>query len=170
LAKEKPQADNPAAEPAATDAPSAKRARLLWASGAVAVLALAGLAAAQPWRGAHAPGAQVQGGPGGVVFYAPPEMTVNIQSDDGRPAMMKVRLALELPDRDMVGTVDENAPRITDAFETFLRQLRPSDLAGEGGSLELRSELARRINLVIAPAKVRSVLVEDLVISPPTAS
>ena len=170
MAKEKPQADHAAAKPAANDAPQAGRAPLLWASAALAALALAGLAAAQPWKSLHAPGAQVQDGPGATVFYAPPEMVVNIRDDDGRPAMMKLRLALELSDRGTVGTVDANAPRITDAFEGFLRQLRPSDLAGEGGSLELRSELARRVDLVIAPARVRSVLVQELVISPPSQS
>ena len=50
-------------------------------------------------------------------------------------------------------------------FQTFLRELRPEDLAGSAGSYELRMELLRRTNLVIAPAKVNAVLIEEMLIN-----
>ena len=50
-------------------------------------------------------------------------------------------------------------------FQSFLRELRPEDLAGSQGSYELRTEIQRRVNLVIAPAKINSVLIEEMLIT-----
>ena len=46
-----------------------------------------------------------------------------------------------------------NMPRLQDMFQTFLRELRPEDLSGSQGSYQLRMEILRRVNLVIAPSK-----------------
>jgi flagellar FliL protein len=50
-------------------------------------------------------------------------------------------------------------------FQTFLRELRPEDLSGSAGSYQLRMEIQRRVNLVIAPAKVNSVLIQEMLIN-----
>jgi len=60
--------------------------------------------------------------------------------------------------------LNENSPRIQDMFQTFLRELRPEDLNGSQGSYQLRMEIQRRVNLVIAPAKINSVLIEEMLI------
>ena len=44
----------------------------------------------------------------------------------------------------------------------FLRELRPEDLSGSAGDYRLRTEIQHRVNLVIAPAKVNAVLIEDM--------
>ena len=44
-------------------------------------------------------------------------------------------------------------------------EVRPEDLAGSQGNYELRLEFQRRIDLVIAPAKVNSVLIEEMLIN-----
>ena len=46
-----------------------------------------------------------------------------------------------------------------------MRELRPEDMSGSQGNYELRMEFQRRINLVIAPAKVNSVLIEEMLIN-----
>ena len=56
-------------------------------------------------------------------------------------------------------------PRLQDMFQTFLRELRPEDLAGSEGTYQLRTELLRRVNLVIAPSKVNAVLIEEMLIN-----
>jgi len=110
-------------------------------------------------------GAQVADGPDGVVFYTPPDIVVNMQTADGRPTFLKLKLTLELPDATMADTLDEDAPRLQDMFQTFLRELRPEDLQGSQGSYQLRMEIKRRVDLVIAPAQINNVLIEEMLIN-----
>ena len=110
-------------------------------------------------------GPQVQDGPDGVVFYTLPDMVVNMQTPDGKATFLKLKLAFELPDHNTADTLDAEMPRLQDVFQTFLRELRPEDLAGSEGTLQLRAELQRRVNLVIAPSKVNGVLIEEMLIN-----
>jgi flagellar protein FliL len=108
---------------------------------------------------------QVQDGPDGVVFYTLPDIVVNMQTPDGKPTFLKLKLTFELPDHTTADTLDAEMPRLQDVFQTFLRELRPEDLAGSEGTLALRSELQRRVNLVIAPSKVNGVLIQEMLIN-----
>jgi flagellar FliL protein len=108
---------------------------------------------------------QVQDGPDGVVFYTLPDIVVNMQTPDGKPTFLKLKLAFELPDHTTADTMDAEMPRLQDTFQTFLRELRPEDLAGSEGTMQLRAELQRRVNLVIAPSKVNGVLIEEMLIN-----
>jgi flagellar FliL protein len=110
-------------------------------------------------------GAQISDGPDGVVFYTPADIVVNMQTADGRPTFLKLKLTFELPDHDTADALDENMPRLLDMFQTFLRELRPEDLSGSQGSYQLRMELLHRVNLIIAPAKVNTVLIEEMLIN-----
>lgn len=106
----------------------------------------------------------VREGPDGVTFYTMPDLVVNIQSADGRPTFLKLKLTFELDDPHAVEALDPNAPRLQDMFQSFLRELRPEDLQGSAGSYQLRMEILRRVNLVVAPAKVKAVLIEEMLI------
>ena len=108
---------------------------------------------------------QIAEGPNGVVFYTLPDMVVNMQTADGKPTFLKLKLTLELPDQDTVDALEPNRPRLQDMFQTFLRELRPEDLSGSQGSYQLRMEILRRVNLVIAPAKINAVLIEEMLIN-----
>jgi flagellar FliL protein len=108
---------------------------------------------------------QVQDGPDGVVFYTLPDIVVNMQTPDGKPTFLKLKLTFELPDHTTADVLDAEMPRLQDVFQTFLRELRPEDLSGSEGTLMLRTELARRINLVIAPSRVNAVLIEEMLIN-----
>ena len=114
---------------------------------------------------AAAPGAGVIAeGPGGVTFYTLPDMVVNIQSPDGRPTFLKLKLTLEMKDADLAETLQAQQPRMQDMFQGFLRELRPEDLAGSAGSYQLRTEILRRVNLIAAPSKVDAVLIEEMLV------
>ncbi|MEO6338478.1 MAG: flagellar basal body-associated FliL family protein [Caulobacteraceae bacterium] len=115
-------------------------------------------------HGAKAGPSPISEGPDGVVFYAMPDLVVNIQASDGRPTFLKLKLSFELPDEETAEAIEPNKPRLNDMFQTFLRELRPEDLAGSQGSYQLRMEVLRRVNLVIAPAKVNAVLVQEMLI------
>jgi flagellar FliL protein len=109
--------------------------------------------------------AMVREGPDGVLFYTIPDVVVNMQTADGKPTFLKLKLTLELPDQATVDELEPNMPRLQDMFQTFLRELRPEDLSGSQGSYQLRMEILRRVNLVIAPSKANAVLIEEMLIN-----
>ncbi|MBO0344973.1 flagellar basal body-associated FliL family protein [Roseibium limicola] len=98
-----------------------------------------------------------------VVFYDLPEMTVNLATD-GRSTYLKVRIALELEDKAMIGLIEPYLPRILDAFQIYLRELRPADLEGSAGLFRLKEELLRRINVSVYPARVDGVLFKEILV------
>lgn len=108
---------------------------------------------------------KVAEGPNGVLFVTLPDVVVNMQTADGRPTFLKLKLTLEMPDEEAVEALEPNMPRLKDVFQTFLRELRPEDLQGSQGSYQLRMEIQRRVNLVIAPAKTNAVLIEEMLIN-----
>ncbi|WP_348246210.1 flagellar basal body-associated FliL family protein, partial [Salmonella enterica] len=69
-------------------------------------------------------------GPDGVTFYTLPDMVVNIQAADGRPTFLKLKLTLEMHDAALAEHLQAEMPRMQDMFQSFLRELRPEDLAG----------------------------------------
>lgn len=103
-------------------------------------------------------------GPDGVTFYALPDMVVNIQSPDGRPTFLKLKLTLEMEDAELAAHLQSEYPRLQDMFQGFLRELRPDDLAGSAGTVQLRSEILRRVNLIAAPGHVDAVLIEEMLV------
>ena len=107
----------------------------------------------------------VKDGPDGVVFYTLPDEVVNMQTADGHPSFLKLKLTLELPDHDTADVLSPNMPRLQDMFQVFLRELRPEDLAGSQGGYQLRTEILRRVNLVIAPSKANAVLIEEMLVN-----
>jgi len=107
---------------------------------------------------------KISEGPDGVTFYTLPDMVVNIQSPDGRPTFLKLKLTLEMHDGAVAEHLQGEMPRLQDMFQGFLRELRPEDLAGSAGSFQLRAEILRRVNLVAAPGKVDAVLIEEMLV------
>lgn len=101
-----------------------------------------------------------------VVFLDVREMMINLASEPGqdRTRFAKIKVAIELKDAKVEGEVKPLMPRIEDAFQVYLRELRASDLAGSAGIYRLREELLRRVNVAIHPARAEAVLFKDVVI------
>ncbi|WP_067334883.1 flagellar basal body-associated FliL family protein [Stappia indica] len=108
-----------------------------------------------------APDATVEQRP--AVFFDLPEMTVNLSSE-GRATYLRVRISLEVSDREMVQKIEPYLPRILDAFQVYLRELRPADLEGSSGLFRLKEELLRRINTAVYPARVEGVLFKEILV------
>ena len=100
----------------------------------------------------------------GSTFYSLPALVVNIQSADGRPAVMKLKLTLETHDAQVAESLQEDYPRLLDMFQTFLREVRTEDLNGSAGTYQLRVEILRRVNLLAAPGTVDGVLIEEMLV------
>lgn len=101
-----------------------------------------------------------------IVFLDLREMVVNLapEASADRPRFLKFKVALELKEAKVLPEVQPFVPRIEDAFQVFVRELRASDLDGSAGLYRLREELLRRVNLATYPAKVDAVLFKDVVV------
>ena len=98
------------------------------------------------------------------AFYDLPELMVNLQSPGGRSTYLKAKIVLEMDDAKLVEQVKPLMPRVMDAFQTYLREMRPNDLEGSAGLYRLRDELTRRVNLAVAPTKINAVLFKEIVV------
>jgi flagellar FliL protein len=98
------------------------------------------------------------------VFYDLPDMTVNLAASPERPQYLRVKITLEAEDNGVIEAVKPVMPRIIDAFQVHLRELRVTDLEGSAGLYRLREELTRRVNLAIAPNRIRAVLFKEIVV------
>ncbi len=98
------------------------------------------------------------------VYFDLPEMTVNLSASADRPQYLRVKVTLEMADDKVQDAVKKAMPRVVDAFQVHLRELRAIDLEGSAGLYRLREELMRRINVAIAPAKIRAVLFKEVVV------
>jgi flagellar FliL protein len=101
-----------------------------------------------------------------VVFLDMPDVLVNLSSTGGgdRTQYLKVKVTLELPDQAMSEKIQPVMPRLMDAFQTYLRELRPTDLDGSAGLYRLKEELTRRVNASIAPSRINAVLFKEIVV------
>jgi flagellar protein FliL len=99
------------------------------------------------------------------VFLDMPDVLVNLSSTGGeRTQYLKVKIVLELPDQELSAQIQPIMPRLMDTFQTYLRELRPTDLDGSAGLYRLKEELTRRVNAAIAPARINAVLFKEIVI------
>jgi flagellar protein FliL len=101
-----------------------------------------------------------------VVFLDMPDVLVNLSSSGGsdRTQYLKVKVTLELPDQTISAQIQPIMPRLMDTFQTYLRELRPTDLDGSAGLYRLKEELTRRVNAAIAPSRVNAVLFKEIVV------
>ncbi|MEZ5839596.1 MAG: flagellar basal body-associated FliL family protein [Hyphomicrobiales bacterium] len=99
-----------------------------------------------------------------AVFYDLPEMTVNLVSASSRDQYLRLKVSLELADNDTIGLIEPNLPRVLDAFQVYLRELRTTDFEGSAGLFRLKEELQRRINIAVYPAKVDGILFREIIV------
>jgi len=110
------------------------------------------------------PAADAAKAPPKSVFYDLPDMTVNLAASQERPQYLRVKITLEAENSGVIDAVKPVMPRVIDAFQVHLRELRVTDLEGSAGLYRLREELTRRVNLAIAPNRIRAVLFKEIVV------
>ena len=100
-----------------------------------------------------------------AVFVDLPDVLVNLaNSGSDHTQYLKVKITLELPDQSLVDKIKPLMPRVMDAFQTYLRELRPTDLDGSAGLYRLKEELTRRVNVAVAPNRITAVLFKEIVV------
>ena len=161
--KPEDDAEKPAAKPKFNfKLPSLKVMIIIGAAG---VLVLGGGVAAYLLLGgaSHDKPAQAMVKP--AVFVDLPDVLVNLSNaGTDRTQYLKVKIVLELPDPTLVAQIQPLMPRVMDAFQTYLRELRPTDLDGSAGLYRLKEELTRRVNAAVAPNRITAVLFKEIVV------
>jgi len=98
-------------------------------------------------------------------FVEVPDMMVNLVGAPGeRVQYLRVKVVLEVKEEKQVEAIKPNLPRVTDLFQTYLRELRPSDINGSAGLFRLKEELTKRVNNAVAPQQVGAVLFKEIVV------
>jgi flagellar FliL protein len=163
---DEPEGDG-AAAPVAKKKFSLKKPSLkmtIIASAAILLIGGGGAGAYYFFGGAgHAKPAHVAAKP--AIFVDLPDVLVNLSSaGTDRTQYLKVKIVLEVPDPKVVEEIQPLMPRVMDAFQTYLRELRPTDLDGSAGLYRLKEELTRRVNAAVAPNRITAVLFKEIVV------
>lgn len=98
------------------------------------------------------------------VFYTLPEFLVNLNTGGKTASFLKSTVILEVAKASDVTLIEANLPRLLDSCNTYLRELRASDLAGSAGIQRLREELLLRANKALAPVKINDVLFKEIIV------
>jgi flagellar protein FliL len=178
-AKEQPVAiAAPAAEPTKAEADEAappepvakggKRRLILIAAPVVVAGILAGLwfsgIAPRMLGMNHAEPTAESAKPTVAIYIDLPEIVANLNSNPHRPSYVKLQARLEVTKQEDVEKVKAAMPRLQDLFQTYLREMRPEELRGSGGTYRLREELIGRANLAAAPVRISDVLFTQMLI------
>jgi len=110
------------------------------------------------------PGKTAQSDPAAPTYLDVPEIITNLNVPGRRQSYLKLHAKLELGSAADVAPATAAMPRILDLFQTYLRDMRPDELRGSEGSYRLREELVGRAMVAAAPAQVRNVLFEEMII------
>ena len=161
---DKEQAEGNAAEAAEVPAPKGKL-KLMIAAAAVLLMVVV---VAATWFLFFRHGDEMHADaapPKPPVFLEVPDMLVNLSGPPGeRVQYLKVKVVLEVKEEKQLEAIKPSMPRVTDIFQTYLRELRASDLNGSAGLFRLKEELTRRVNTAISPSQVNAVLFKEIVI------
>ncbi len=101
-------------------------------------------------------------GPG--YYYDLPDFIVNLSDSGSKQRFLKLSISLEIPKKEDEVKLQAVMPRISDNFQTYLRELRVDDLRGSSGVYRLRQELLSRVRIAADPVVVRDVLFREILV------
>ncbi|MBN9061643.1 MAG: flagellar basal body-associated protein FliL [Rhizobiales bacterium] len=151
---------------APAEAPKSKKKLIIIA--AAAVLAVAAGGGGAWWffikKKDDAEQATAHASPKKIAFVELKDMMINLSRVQGsdRQNFLKLKVALEVADPKIVPEIQPLLPRIEDAFQVYVRELRPNELEGSPAVVRLREELLKRVNIAVYPAKVDAVLFKEI--------
>ncbi|MFM9977366.1 MAG: flagellar basal body-associated protein FliL [Sphingomonadaceae bacterium] len=153
--------------------PRPNRRLFLLGGGVLALLLIAGAAAwflMSPTAGKEAAVAEAHGAGDsgdhdkeGPVYVDAPAMVVNLQGADGTARFIKIRFTFVPASASKSELIEDKLPVIVDAFQPFLRELRPEDLAGSAALFRIKEEMLVRANGAMGPGVVKDILIQDLI-------
>jgi flagellar protein FliL len=145
---------------------------LLGGGGGAALMLSGGSAKAETAAEGHGEEAAAEGEGGGhgggdgkakEAFVDVPAMVVNLRSPDGASRFLKIHFMIVPGPKGSAETLKDKLPLILDAYQPFLRELRPEDLAGSAAVFRIKEEMLVRATEVSGPGMVKDILIQDLV-------
>ncbi len=100
----------------------------------------------------------------GQVFYKLQDMTINLNEEGKKSRFLKVGLTLVLLNETDVAVVEALQPRIEDYVMTYLRELKPEEIAGSAPFDRLRENMLLRVQAAVAPVQVTNVLFNSVLV------
>ncbi len=98
------------------------------------------------------------------VYLDMNDIVVNLNSTSRRTNYINLKLTLELAGAEDVAAIEQQMPRIIDAFNTYLRELRREDLQGSAGLYRLENELMLRLQKTLTKGTVNDILFREIII------
>ncbi len=98
------------------------------------------------------------------VLIDVPDIVTNLDSGSRRAVFVRLKAKIEVAHAGDQALIASNMPRILDAFQTYLRSVRPEELHGGEGTYRLREALMNRIDVIATPVQVLDVLFVEMLI------
>ncbi|MEP9359772.1 flagellar basal body-associated FliL family protein [Sphingomonas sp. KR3-1] len=143
---------------------------LLGGGGGAAFMLTGSSAKAESAKDAHAEKKdekKAEGGEGAAAgkdaFLDVPAFMVNLRSPDGQARFLKLHFMIVPADGVAVDDLKEKLPLVLDAYQPFLRELRPEDLAGSAAVFRIKEEMMVRATATLGDGQVKDILIQDLV-------
>jgi flagellar FliL protein len=92
-----------------------------------------------------------------------PAMIVNLRTSDGNARYLKLHFMIEARSAAKVEPLKAKLPAIIDAYQPFLRELRPEDLNGSAAVFRIKEEMLVRATAAVGAGMVKDILIQDLV-------
>lgn len=97
------------------------------------------------------------------IYVDVPEMVVNLRAVDARQRFLKIHFMLVASDPKAEEAINARIPAIKDSLQSFLRELRPEDLAGSAAVYRVKEEIFRRASAQLEKGQIKDVLIQDMI-------
>lgn len=98
------------------------------------------------------------------MFLPMEEITVNLRNNgDGSNTWLRIKVSLELQGQSNYDMALKMMPKIVDVFQTYLKELRKTDLDGSFGIYKMKDEMTMRINTILYPISIRGIFFQEVI-------
>lgn len=98
------------------------------------------------------------------IVFVPLDPIIVSLGPNSRARHLRFRAQLEVPGQ-YSADVERLIPRVVDVLNSYLRAVEPSTLDQPGALTRLRSQMLRRVQLVLGEGRVRDLLVMEFVLN-----
>ena len=120
-------------------------------------------AAAEPEHAAPAEEGEGKDADPAASLVDVPAMVLNLRTASGEQRYLKLRFMLVAKDAAGAEALKARLPAVIDAYQPFLRELRPEDIAGSAAVFRIKEEMLLRAADVVGKDAVKDILIQDLV-------
>ena len=100
-----------------------------------------------------------------IMFVPLDEITVNLKHGVSQNmTWLRIKVTLEVQGKNNYDVVSQLTPKIVDIVQTYLKELRQSDLEGSFGIYKIKDEMMMRINTVLHPVRIEAILFQEMII------